>query len=126
MTTNTKTKTMTTQEVANRLVELCRNGKVLEAQEELFADNVTSVEPAHSPTPKAIGREAVLAKGKQFASMIEERHSGSFSDPIVGGNYFSIVCKLDATMKGMGKVVWDEICLFEVKDGKVVSEQFFY
>jgi len=36
---------MTTQEVANRLIELCRKGQILEAQQELFADNVTSTEP---------------------------------------------------------------------------------
>ena len=76
------TKTMTTQEVANRLIELCRKGQVLEAQEELFAENVTSHEPAHSPTPPAIGRAAVLAKGKQFASMIEKRYSGYQSSPL--------------------------------------------
>jgi hypothetical protein len=119
-------KTMTTREVANRLIELCRKGLVLEAQQELFADDVTSHEPEHSQTPPAIGKEAVMAKGKHFVSLIEERRSGSFEDPIVAGNYFSFVCKLDATLKGMGRVVWDEICVFGVKDGKVISEQFFY
>ena len=119
-------KTMTTREVADRLVELCRKGLILEAQQELFADDVTSYEPENSPTPPAIGKEAVLAKGKHFASLIEERRSGSFEDPIVAGNYFSFVCKLDATLTGIGRVVWDEICVFGVKDGKVISEQFFY
>lgn len=117
---------MTTLEVANRLIELCRNGQVLESQQELFADNVTSHEPAHTNQPAAIGKDAVLAKGKHFASLIEKRHSGSFEDPIVAGAYFSFVCKLDAELKGMGRVVWDEICVFGVKDGKVISEQFFY
>lgn len=120
------TKTMTTREVANRLIELCRQGQVLEAQQELYADEVTSVEPAHSPNPSVNGKEAVLAKGKHFASLIEERHGGSFEDPIVAGNYFSFVCKLDATLTGMGRIAWDEICVYEVKDGKVISEQFFY
>jgi len=120
------TKKMTTQEVANRLVGLCRKGQVLEAQQELFADDVTSHEPRHSSTPAAIGKEAVLAKGKHFASLIEERHSGSFEDPIVAGNYFSFVCKLDANLKEIGRIVWDEICVFGVKDGKIISEQFFY
>ena len=117
---------MTTREVADRLVELCRKGLILEAQQELFADDVTSHEPEHSHTPPAIGKAAVLAKGKHFASLIEERRSGSFEDPIVAGDYFSFVCKLDATLKGVGKVVWDEICVFGVKNGKVISEQFFY
>jgi hypothetical protein len=112
--------------VANRLVELCRKGQVLQAQEELFDENVISHEAAGSPAPPAIGKAAVLEKGRNFASMIEKRHGGSFSDPIVGGNYFSIVCKLDADLKGQGKVVWDEICVFGVKDGKVISENFYY
>lgn len=119
-------KTMTTQEVANRLIELCRKGQILESQQELFADNVTSHEPVHTPNHTTIGKEAVMAKGRQFVSMIEERHSGSFEDPIVAGNYFSFVCKLDATLKDRGRINWDEICVFGVKDGKVVSEQFFY
>lgn len=119
-------KTMTTQEVANRLIELCRKGQILESQQELFADDVTSLEPVHTPNHITIGKEAVMAKGRQFASMIEERHSGSFEDPIVAGNYFSFVCKLDATLKDQGRINWDEICVFGVKDGKVVSEQFFY
>ncbi len=117
---------MTTQEVANRLVELCRTGKVLEAQQELFADNVTSTEPAGSPNPNAVGKAAVLEKGKHFAAAIEKVHDGFFGDPIVCGNYFSITCMLDADMKGMGRMKLEEICVFGVKDGKVISENFFY
>ena len=117
---------MTTQEVANRLVELCRKGQVLEAEQELYADNVTSTEPEHSPNKSAKGKADVLAKGKAFAEMIEERHDGYFGDPIVGGNYFSFAGMLDATMKGMGRMKLEEICVFGVKDGKVISENFFY
>lgn len=119
-------KTMATQEVANRLIELCRKGQVLEAEQELFADDVTSHEPAHSPTPSAVGKTAVLAKGQHFASLIEERHSGAFETPVVSKDHFSFVCKLDATLKGMGRIVWDEICVYGVKDGKIISQQFFY
>ena len=119
-------KTMTTQEVANRLVELCRKGQVMEAQQELFSDDVTSIEPPHAPLPTANGKKAVLEKGHAFASMMEKRHSSSFSDPIIGGNYFSIVCTLDATMKGHGRMKLEEICAFGVKEGKIISEQFFF
>jgi hypothetical protein len=118
--------TMTIQEVANRLVELCRKGQVLEAQEELYGSDITSLEPAHTQAPPTIGKEAVLAKGKHFASTIEVRHGGSFGDPIIGGKYFSIACSLDATFKERGRMQIDEICVFEVKEGKVISEQFFY
>ena len=116
----------TTKEVATRLIELCRKGQIQQAGEELYSDDIVSIEPAHAPTKTAKGKKAVGEKGAQFAAMIEERHGGSFSDPIVAGGYFSAVMILDATFKGKGRMVLEEICVYEVKDGKIVSEQFFY
>lgn len=117
---------MSTQDVANRLVSLCREGKFAQVQEELFHDDVQSIEPAHSPIRSAKGKKAVMQKGMDFASMIEATHGGSFSEPVVGGRYFSCAMMLDATFKGKGRMQLDEICLFEVKDGRIVSEQFFF
>jgi SnoaL-like protein len=117
---------MTTQEVANRLVELCRQGKILEAQEELYGDDIVCVEPAHSPTPVTKGKVAVLEKGRRFASMIEERHGGHFADPVVNGRHFAVPTMIDATMTGRGRMKLEEISVYEVKDGKIVNEQFFY
>ncbi len=117
---------MTTKQISDRLVELCRKGQVLEAQNELYAENVNSIEPSHSPIPSASGKIAVLEKGKNFAAMIEERHGGSFSDPIVAGRYFSVAMVLDATFKDQGRMVLEEICVYEVQEGKIVLEQFFF
>ena len=117
---------MTTQQVADRLVELCRTGQILQAQEELYGDDISCNEPSYAPTKSAKGKKDVLEKGKQFASMIEERHGGSFSDPQVCGRFFSVAMTLDATFNGMGRQLFEEICMYEVKDGKIVFEQFFY
>ena len=117
---------MTTQQVADRLVELCRKGQIFEAQEELYGDDILSVEPEHSRNARVKGKQEVFAKGKAFAGMIEERHDGFFSDPVVNGRFFTIAGMLDATMTGMGRQKLEEICVYEVKDGKIVFEQFFY
>jgi hypothetical protein len=118
---------MTTQEVANKLVAYMRQGKIVEAQAELYADEIVCIEPEGAMVPHFTkGKDAVAEKGKQFASMIEERHGGSCSDPVVGGRYFSIAMSIDATMKGMGRQLLDEVCVYEVKDGKIANEQFFY
>ncbi len=118
---------MTTQEVANKLVSYLRQGRIVEAQEELYADDIVCIEPEGNMAPhNTKGKRAVAEKGKQFAAMIEERHGGSCSDPVVGGRYFSIAMSLDATMKGMGRQLLDEVCVYEVKDGKIVHEQFLY
>ena len=42
---STATTTLTTQEVANRLVSLCREGKFVDAIQELYAPLVVSIEP---------------------------------------------------------------------------------
>lgn len=118
---------MTTHEVAQKLIAYMRAGQIMEAQAELYADDIVCIEPEGGMAAHITkGKAAVAEKGKQFASMIEEKHGGSCSDPIVGGRYFSISMTLDATMKGMGRQLLDEICVYEVKDGKIVFEQFFY
>ena len=122
MSTTTKA---TTQQVANRLVELCRKGQILETQEELFADDVVSTEPSGN-NPVVKGKTAIIEKGKQFASMFEAVHSSEITEPIVVGNWFTIGWLFDVTLKGQGRQKMEEICLYEVKDGKIVSEQFFF
>lgn len=32
---------------------------------------------------------------------------------------------MDVTMKGQGREVMSELCVYEVKNGKVISEQFY-
>ena len=118
---------MTTQEIANRLVELCRIGKVDQLQAELFADNAQSIEPNENFGPKVTsGLDAIKAKSKQFQSMIEEFHGATISDPIVIGNCFALTWVLEATMKGQGRMTLAEVCVYKVENGKIILEQFFY
>ena len=117
---------MNTQEVANRLVELCREGKNIDAINELYADNVVSHEAAGVPMEKAEGKEAVIEKNNHWYSTVEEVHSASVSDPIVTGNFFACTMDMDVTYKEHGRVTMNEICVYEVKDGKIISDQFFY
>jgi len=117
---------MNTQEVADRLVQLCREGKHAEAIDELYADNVVSKEPKGSPMELAEGKEAVKNKTLQWEDSVVEIHSSSCSDPIVADNHFSIVMDIDATYKAHGRMAMSEICVYEVKDGKIVADEFFY
>jgi hypothetical protein len=118
---------MTTQEVANRFNELAQSGQWQQIQDELFSDDAESIEPEHSQGMKsAKGREAISQKGKQFGEMVEEMHGGFTGEPQVAGNYFSVAMGMDCTMKGQGRMKMDEICVYEVKDGKIMKEQFFY
>jgi hypothetical protein len=118
---------MTTQEVANKLVELCRQNKIGEVHNTLFAANVTSIEANEMMGPKVVvGLDAIKAKDVAFQAGVEVFHSATISDPIVAGNHFAITWVLDATFKGQGRMTIEEICVYHVHDGKIVLEQFFY
>jgi ketosteroid isomerase-like protein len=118
---------MTTAAVANRFNELAAGGQWDQIQNELFADNAVSIEPENSPGMQSVeGIEAIRQKGKQFGDMVEEMHGGYCHPPQVAGNHFAVAMGMDVTMKGQGRMKMDEIAVYEVKDGKIVKEQFFY
>src|SRR6266487_1310749 len=118
---------MTTQEVANHMYELLKESKWEQVQQELFSDDAESIEPASSPGLQTVkGKDAIKKKGQDFSNMIEEVHGGYTGQPIVAGNYIAVAMGFDATMKGMGRQKMDEIAVYEVRDGKIVKEQFFY
>jgi len=118
---------LTTQEVAARFNELARQEKWFEIQDEFFADNVRSIEPATAMhLHNAEGKAAVRKKGEDWVKRVEAFHGGNTTSPVVGGNYFSVGRGLDITVQGLGRIKIDQIMLYEVKDGQIVSEQFFY
>ncbi|MEO7922892.1 MAG: nuclear transport factor 2 family protein [Chitinophagaceae bacterium] len=126
---STQEAVMTTQDVANRFNELAQIGKWEQIQSELYADNAVSIEPAHAAAMglgNAEGMEAIRKKGEAFNQMVEEMHGGYSTPPVIGGNHFSVGMGMEVTMKGMGRSKMDEIAVYEVKDGKIVKEQFFF
>ncbi len=117
---------MTTQEVANRLVEICREGAWQKAYEELYSPDCVSIEPAGAPWEVANGMAEIQKKGEKFNEMVEEMHGGTVSNPMVAGDFFSVIMEMDVTYKGAPRSKDSEVCVYEVKDGKIVKEQFFY
>jgi SnoaL-like protein len=118
---------MTTQEVASRFKELALQEKWFEIQDELFAGNVRSADPENSPyMGYAEGKPAVRKKGEDFVKKIEAFHGAHTTEPVIGGNHFAVGREMDITVQGFGRIQINELMLYEVKDGQIVSEQFFY
>lgn len=120
---------MNTQQIAERLVALCREGKYEEVYDELFAEDAENIEMpamANGPLGNAKGLDAIRAKGKAWGEAVEQVHGGSVGEPSVSGNWFSVPMSLDVTMKGQGRMQMQEMCLYQVRDDKIVREQFFY
>ncbi len=127
MVTSIKSKVMTTQEIASRFHELAQQEKWFEIQDELFSDNVKSIDPPNSPYFEyAEGKTHVRKKGEDFVKKITGAHRRYTTAPVVSGNHFAVGREVDITVQGFGRVQLNEIMLYEVKDGKIVLEQFFY
>ncbi len=118
---------MTTKEIANRLVELCRKGDFDAAQSELFAEDAVSIEPHSTPAfeKETKGLKAIEEKGEKWNSMVEKTHKFEVSDPVVSDNSFACALRMHVTMKEHGETDMTELCVYKVKDGKIIEEQFF-
>jgi hypothetical protein len=119
---------MATQEIAQKLVELCSQGKFKEAIQSLYADNIVSVEAMAPPgaSREMSGLEAVIGKANWWEAE-HEVHGLKLEGPLVAGAHFCVRFTLDVTSKTAGKrMTMDELGVYEVKDGKIVREEFFY
>ncbi|MDE0471704.1 MAG: nuclear transport factor 2 family protein [Ekhidna sp.] len=119
---------MTTEEVAQKWKEYCLTGQMDQVQEELYAIECVSLEMegVEGFTQRAEGMEAIKAKGKIWEEMVEEFHGLEIEGPIVAGDHFSAILKMDITMKEQPRRVDEEVAVYRVANGKIVSEQFFY
>jgi ketosteroid isomerase-like protein len=118
---------MTTQEVADKLVKLCSEGKFHECLE-FYSPDIVSMEAAAPPggSREAKGIAAVKGKGEWWVAN-HEVHSGKVEGPIVAGSHFAVTFKFDVTFKPQGKrFVMEEVAVYKVVDGKIVYEEFFY
>lgn len=117
---------MTTQEVADKLVAFCREGKNLDAIDSLYGDNIVSIEPAGAPQELTEGKGAVRGKTVGFFDMVKEMHSAYCSDPVVAGDHFSVAMGMDITMKDDNRMQMDEVGVYQVKEGQIVKETFHF
>lgn len=119
---------MTTKQVAERLVALCRAGQHEQALKELYGSEIVSVESFAAPgMPAEIrGIDAVAGKTKWWNETYEFL-GGTVSDPILCDTHFAVSMTVDVKERATGATQhMSEIAVYEVKDGKIVHERFVY
>ena len=119
---------MTTIDIANKLVSLCREGKDHEAQRLLYAEDAVRVE-ASAPAgqdPEMKGLAAIRAKAEWWYAN-HEVHQVTITGPWPHGDRFILGFKIDVTPKATGqRFQMEEMALYTSRDGKIVREEFFY
>ncbi len=117
---------MDTKEIAHNLVNWCNSGQEARCYQELYSPNIVSIEMEGSENQVSKGMAEVVKKGEWWQENFEV-HKAETSEPVVADNWFSVRHTMDTTHKPSGqRSTMSEIGVYEVKDGKIVKEQFFY
>jgi len=109
--------------IAERLVALLKEQQFVTAYEELYSENATSIDPMHPQAPQNEGLSVLIEREKAFLRRVT-MNSVEVSAPIYGDSHFAISLLLDLTVEDTRKEV-KELCIYGVRDGKIVSQQFF-
>src|SRR5579872_3235213 len=103
---------MTTLAVATRLIELCKEGNFIQAQQELYHADIISIDPDGS---KTISAANMLAKEQRFLDNLEKMGPISYSQPLVAGGFFTVVLKMELDIKHAGHRALEEVCVYQVE-----------
>ena len=103
--------------------------EIRDAIEELYADDVVSTEAQEAPgmTRQVQGKQSVLGKNQWWAEN-HEVHESHVEGPFPhGDDRFAVIFKYDVTNKpSKQRYKMEEVGLFQVQNGKIVKEEFFY
>ena len=117
---------MNTEEVANKLVELCRKGDFRGGDGNLYAKDIVSVEAHEMENMPAEMRGIDQVRGKtDWWEKNMEVHSAKVGGPFVARDTFVVQFDIDVTDKSSKKrMQMSEVGIYTVKDGKVAREEF--
>ena len=119
---------MSLQSVAEKFVELCRQGKNFDVMRTMYAPDIVSVEGDGAETR---GQQPVIRKSEKWATD-NDFHGETVSGPFYNGaagsaNQFAVYFTLDVTRKSTGRrTTLEEVALYTVKGDKITREQFYY
>lgn len=121
-----------TLEVGRKLVELCAQGKSMEAINTLYSADIVSTEPQPMTPgcdPRTLGIAAVRGKNEWWVNN-HEIHKAEVRGPWPHGERFVVMFKYEVTPKAGphagNRFAMEEAALYTVKNGKIVAEEFFY
>ena len=111
----------TTEEVAKKVVELVRKQAWYEALDQLYDNDIVSVE---ATAPETRGKEGVRGKIDWWVKAMEV-HRFDADGPFVGHDRFVVKYDAEVTDKeSKERRKLSEVGVYTVKSGKIVREEF--
>jgi ketosteroid isomerase-like protein len=105
------------------LNQMVLNGKALEAFEKFYADNVEMQENADPPFK---GKDVNRKREEEFFGSVEQFHGAEVRASAAGDGVTFSEWMMDVTFKGGHRMKLEQVAVRRWKDGKIVSERFYY
>ena len=118
--------TTTTTDVRTRVNELLgyiKTGKILEAMDEFYADDIAMQENANAPT---VGRAANIEREKEFLANVKEFKSFDVKTVGVDGDTALVESAMSFVAKDGTDVRLEQVSATKWKNGLIVHERFYY
>lgn len=116
--------TSTASEVRiNDLLEYIRNGRIMDAMREFYADDAVMEEPAYG---KTVGLDANLVREQKFVDSVKEFKRFEATKIGVGDGvslYENIMDWVDVNGQ---EIHVEQVVVAKWRDGKIVHERFYY
>lgn len=106
-----------------QLNEMILQGKAMEAFDKFYADDVTMQENSDPPT---LGKAANHEREMQFFGMVEHFYGAQLLAQAFAHDVGFAETATDLQFKGMPRMTMSQVAVRRWKDGKVVSERFYY
>lgn len=113
----------TIENALNDLNSLVQNGKLIEAFEKYYHEDVMMQENSSEPV---VGKSANRKRELEFLDNIEEFRNASVHGVAVGDNLSFVIWNYDYTHREWGVKKYTQVSVQRWHDGLIVSEQFFY
>jgi len=112
-----------TKELVDGLVKMVGEGKIMDAFEKYYADNVIMQENENTPR---VGKDVNREYEKAFVGGIIEFHNAKTLGVAVGDNYSTVESFMDVTHKDWGRVARTQVAVQKWENGKIINEKFYY
>lgn len=114
---------MDIKENVEDLVNMILTGKMMDAFEKYYAEDVVMQEPGEEPR---VGKDVNREFEKKWLEGVQEFHSGEVKAKAVTGNIAMVEWEMDVSFKDGKRMKMNQVAVQEWKDGKIVNERFYY
>ncbi len=107
----------------HELLEYVRNGRIMDAMQEFYDEEVVMEEPAYG---KTVGLQANLSRERKFVDSVAEFKGFETPAVTIGGDRSCYENIMDWTTSDGQKVHVEQVAVQQWRGGRIVHERFYY